>query len=94
MEVWEALGPRLTSKLTLGVTNLTLDFGTMLVVSDAILRSARTGASLSALAEVIVLTCLNILSFSVCIDTTHNEDWGDDQDDLEGHTTDEKCRVI
>ena len=91
---WEALGPGLTSKLTMVVTDIALDFGTMLAVSDRILQSAHTGTLLRALVEVIVLICLNLSSFSVCIDTTCNEDWGDDQEDLEGHTTNEQWRVI
>ena len=94
METWEALGPGLTSKLTLGVTGLTLNFRPMLAVSDGFLRSTHTGALLSALAEVITITCLNLSEFSVSIDTTRNEERGDNKDDLEGHTTDEQWRAI
>ena len=88
VEAWKDLGPGLTSKLTLGVTNFTFDFRPMLVVSDGILRNALTGALLSTLAEVIMLTSLNLSKFSVNIDTTRNKEWGYDQDDLEGHTMD------
>ena len=93
MEAWEALGPGLASKLTSGVTDLTLDFGPMLAVSGKILQGAHTEASLSALAEGIPLTYLNLLEFSVTIETICNKEWGDDQDDLDGHTTYKQWRV-
>ena len=88
MGAWEALGPGLTAKLTAGVTNLTQDFGPMLVVSDKTLQSVHTNASLGALAQGIALTCLNLSKFSVIIETTRKEEWGDKQEDAHPPTTD------
>ena len=82
----------LTTKLTLGVTNLTLDFGPMLVVSDKILQSAHTEVPLGALAQGITLTCLNLSIFSVTIDTTRPDEWGDEQEDSNHPTTDKEWK--
>ena len=78
METWEALGPGLTSKLKLGVTDLTLDFGPMLAVSDKNLQSAHTEAPLGTLAQGITLTCLNLSKFSVTTKNNRKEEWGDE----------------
>ena len=92
--VWGKIGPGLTSRLTPGVTDLTLDFGPMLVVSDKILQSAHIEALLGALAQGIMITCLNLSTFSVTINTTRNKGWEDKQEDVDLPTTDKQWRVI
>ena len=86
--------PELTSRLTSGVTNLTLDFAPMMAVSDETLQGCHTEASLDALVERITTVCLHLSKFRININTSRNEEWVEDQEELDLPTTYIQYRVI
>ena len=91
----EGLPTKLTARLSDSITDLLLNFDTMLTTSDRILRAAHTFKSLDLLATVILSKCSALLSFSVYIGNSHYciED-NNGNDTLEGHIKEEQWRVV
>ena len=93
-QAWANLRPGLIARLTKGVTDLTLDFAAMMLVSDVSLQESYTDESLEALAERIMSICIYLLTFRITIDTARNKEWGEDQEDLALPTSDVQWGMI
>eukprot|EP00579_Thalassiosira_antarctica_P006027 CAMPEP_0201883032 /NCGR_PEP_ID=MMETSP0902-20130614/15108_1 /ASSEMBLY_ACC=CAM_ASM_000551 /TAXON_ID=420261 /ORGANISM="Thalassiosira antarctica, Strain CCMP982" /LENGTH=271 /DNA_ID=CAMNT_0048411735 /DNA_START=128 /DNA_END=943 /DNA_ORIENTATION=+ len=93
-QAWANLLPGLIAGLKKEVTELTLDFAAMMLVSDVTLQESHTEESLEALSETIMSVCIHVSTFRIIIDTARNEEWVEDQEDLALPTTDMQWGVI